>query len=73
MNKVWIRGGFHKSWVHRVKHEVHSNLGEKQLVRRKAQIHDAKLQIREKDGPRAQITSVERKLLYEIHPRIPNI
>jgi hypothetical protein len=38
-----------------------------QLVGCKAQIHDAKL--REKDGCREQISSVGRKLLYEIHPR----
>jgi hypothetical protein len=33
----------------------------------KAQIHDAELG--EKDGRRAQTSSVEHKLLYEIHPR----
>jgi hypothetical protein len=36
-------------------------------VGRKAQIHGAKLEI--KDGRRPQISSVGRKLLYEIHPR----
>jgi hypothetical protein len=39
-----------------------------QLVGRKAQIHDTKLG--KKDGRRAQISSVGRKLLYEIHPRV---
>jgi hypothetical protein len=38
----------------------------KQKVGRKAQIHDAKLG--KKDGRRAQISKVEQKLLYEIHP-----
>jgi hypothetical protein len=35
------------------------------------QIHNAELG--EKDGRRAQISSVERKLLYEIHPWIGTI
>jgi hypothetical protein len=38
-----------------------------QKVGRKAQIHYAELG--KKDGRRAQISSVGRKLLYEIHPR----
>jgi hypothetical protein len=38
-----------------------------QKVGGKAQIHDAKLG--KKDGRRAQISNVGRKLLYEINPR----
>jgi hypothetical protein len=39
---------------------------ENAIIGSKAQIHDAKLG--KKDGQRAQISSVARKLLYEIHP-----
>jgi hypothetical protein len=38
-----------------------------QKVECKAQIYEAKLG--KKDGRRAEISSVGRKLLYEIHPR----
>jgi hypothetical protein len=56
--------GFHKSWAHGGKRtQIWEQI---QKVGRKAQIHDAKLG--KKDGRTAKISSIGRKLLYEIHP-----
>ena len=65
------RGGFHKSWVHSVKRVAHPKLGENAISW--AQGVNTWCQIRvnlyKKDGRRAQMSRVGRKLLYEIHPR----
>jgi hypothetical protein len=39
-----------------------------QQLERKAQMHDARVNLCKKDGGRAQISSVGQKLLYEISP-----
>jgi hypothetical protein len=50
--------------------EAHPNLEKMQKVGREAQILDAKFG--KKYGRRAQVLSVWRKLLYEIHPWTQN-
>ena len=66
-----IRGGFHKSWAQGVKRRAQPNLGKN--AKSWAQFANAWCQIRvnliKKDWRRAQISSIGRKLLYEIHPR----
>jgi hypothetical protein len=62
---VHTRGGFNKGWAYSVKRiQIWEEM---QKVGREAQIHDAIIE--KKDGHRAQISSIGRKLLYEIHPR----
>jgi hypothetical protein len=63
-NKNW--GEFHKSWAHGLKHKGHPNLGENTISWVQGSKNDAKLG--KKDGRRAQISSIEPKSLYEIHP-----
>ncbi len=58
INNYLTKGGFHTSWAQGVKLKAHSNLGENAIS----------WALGEKDGRIAQISSVVRKLLYEIHP-----
>jgi hypothetical protein len=66
----WFRCRFHKRWVYGVKRRVQPNLGENAISW--AYGANAWCQIRiifcKKDGHRAPISIVGRKLLFEIHP-----
>jgi hypothetical protein len=63
-------GGFHKSWAHGVKCRAHPHLGENAIswAQGTKAWSQARVNLFKKEGRIVLISSVEHKLLYEIHP-----
>jgi hypothetical protein len=69
--QLQTRGGFHKSWAQGVKCRAHPKSGRKckKLSARRKCMMQIGVNLYKKDGRRAQISGVGRKLLNEIYPR----